>query len=201
MPRSDSIRTLLAHPCPDGRSLHRVRDSLLAFVFPNLPIGFWKQQPSHASGTRVPESLDAFTSLCSASPLPPVEGGGAPSFQRRPPHPPVEGGGAAPFQRRPLRSPPGQLRSSACGGSESGVDAARAGSQVPVLVLVPLAPVAPDGPWASRAGRVNQASCGAVRHDWAALCHPQQRIDQRSAWRRRQSCQGPPGRAPSHPIH
>ena len=91
---------------------------------PNLPIGFWKRQPSHASGTRVPESLDAFTSLCSASPLPPVEGGGAPSFQRRPPHPPVEGGGAAPFQRRPLRSPPGQLRSSACGGSESGADAA-----------------------------------------------------------------------------
>jgi hypothetical protein len=134
-------------------------------------------------------------------PPPPVEGGSASSFQRLPP-PPVEGGGAASFQRRPVASPPVstdieflwrcRVRRSRCPRRLT----------VPVVVLVPLAPR--DGHGArgrARAGRVNQARCGAVRHDCAALCHRQQRIDQRSAWRRRQRCRGPPGRAPSNPIH
>ena len=117
---------------------------------PNLPIGFWKQQPSHASGTRVPESLDAFTSLCSASPLPPVEGGGAASR-------------ASPRCNSRLCQP----RSSACGSSESGVDAARARLTIPVVVLVLLAPVDADGAWA---GPCSEGQPGQLRSSAARLC-------------------------------
>ena len=169
----------------------------------------WPQPPprqGHAVGLRVPpisrsgsESGNRVTRA----------GRGFPSrwtpsrhFEAPPPSPPG-GGGRRCFIPASLRcnSRLCQPRSSACGGSESGVDAARAGSQSLSWSLCRSHPSMATGRGRARAGRVNQASCGAVRHDCAALCHHQQRIDQRSAWRRRQSCQGPPGRAPSNPIH
>ena len=115
-------------------------------------------------------------------PHPPVEGGGAPSFQRRPPHPPVEGGGAASFQRRPPHPPvegggaasfqrrPGAT--AACVNRDRVPVAVRsqaysrpAPAQVPVVVLVPLAPVDGDGAWASpcREGQPGQLRSSAAR--------------------------------------
>ena len=137
----------------------------------------------------------------STSPPSPPGGGGRRSFTPAPPPSPRRRGEALLIPALPrCNSRLCQPRSSACGGSESG-ETRPAPAQVPVVVLVPLAPSIATGRGRARVGRVNQARCGAMRHDCAALCHPQQRIDQRSVWRRRQSCQGPPGRAPSHPIH
>ena len=141
--------------------------------------------------------------LVPASPPSPPGGGGRRCLVPASPPSPPGGGGRRCFVPPSPRCN-GRLchpRSSACGGSESGVAAARAGSQSLSWSLCRSHPSIATGRGRARAGRVNQASCGAVRHDCAALCHPQQRIDQRSAWRRRQSRQGPPGRAPSNPIH
>jgi len=134
-------------------------------------------------------------------PLPPVEGGGAASLQRRPL--PPGGGGSAAFTPAAPRcnSRLCQPRSNACDGSGPGLDVARAGSQSLSWSLCRSHPSMATGRGRAREGRVNQASCGAVRHDCPALCHPQQRIGQRSTWRRHQGCQGPPGTAPSNPIH
>ena len=100
---------------------------------------------------------------------PPPGGGGRRSFKRRPPHPPVEGGSAAKLFHSALPRCNGRLcqpRSSACGGSQSGVLAARAGSS-PCRGPCALAPVDLDGAWASP-GRKGQP--GQLRSSAARLC-------------------------------
>jgi len=191
-----------SRPCPDGRSLHRVRDTLLAFEFllsPDRVLKAATESRELDAGFRVVGRLHV---TLKRLPPPPRWRGEALLHSSVAPLPPGGGGRRCFIPASPrCNSRLCQPRSSACGGSESGVDAARAGSQSLSWSLCRSHPSMATGRGRARAGRVNQASCGAVRHDCAALCHPQQRIDQRSAWRRRQSCQGPPGRAPSNPIH
>jgi len=132
-------------------------------------------------------------------PPPPAKEGGA--AVRASPSPPWRGEALLHSSVAPVATAAGVNRDRVRGGSEPGVDAARPGSQSLSWSLCRSHPSMATGRGRARAGRVNQARCGAVRHDCAALCHPQQRIDQRSARRRRQSCREPPGRASSNPIH
>ena len=149
----------------------------------------WPQPPprqGHAVGRRVPpisrsgsESGNRVTRAGRGFPShwtpsrhfeapPPSPRGGGRRFliPASPPSPPGGGGRrcfipASPRCNRRLCQP----RSSACGGSESGVDAARAGSQSLSWYLCRLAPVDGDGSWASpcREGQPGQLRSSAAR--------------------------------------
>ena len=129
--------------CPDGRSLHRVRDTLLAFEFllspdrvlkaatesRELDAGFRVVGRLHVTLKRLPPPPVEGEALphSSVAPLTPRWRGEALLIPASPPSPPGGGGRrcfipASPRCNRRLCQP----RSSACGGSESGVDAARA---------------------------------------------------------------------------
>ena len=132
---------------------------------------------------------------------PPPDGGGGASPSSASPSPPWRGEALLHSSVALLQEPPVSTEIEC--GWRFGVRRSRGprGSQSLSWSWCRSHPSMATGRGRARAGRVNQASCGAVRHDCPALCHPQQRIDQRSTWRRRQSRQGPPGRAPSNPIH
>ena len=165
---------------------------------PYLPSWFWKRQPGHASWTRF-RVVGRLHVTVQRLPPPPAKVGGA--AVRASPSPPWRGEALLHSSVAPVATAAGVNRDRVRGGSEPGVDAARPGSQSLSWSLRRSHPSMATGRGRARAGRVNQARCGAVRHDCAALRHCQQRIDQRSAWPRRQGCQGPPGSAPTNPIH